>query len=79
MCIAATKQHFMEKAHGVFIITLLKMLYFFVLIRVHYLIVIRKMIFLGLGEGDISGINGGFDAPEKHSVLVLVKERQNST
>ena len=37
------------------------------------------MIFLGLGEGDISGINGGFDAPEKHSVLVLVKERQNST
>ena len=39
----------------------------------------QKNDFLGLGEGDISGINGGFDAPEKHSVLVLVKERQNST
>ena len=55
----------MEKAHGVFIITLLKMLFFLVLIRVHYLILIRKMIFLGLGGGDISGINGGFGAPEK--------------
>ena len=29
------------------------------------------------GEGDTFGINGSFDAPEKSSVLILVKQMEN--
>ena len=37
----------------------------------------QKNEFLILDEGDTFGINGSFGAPEKDSVLILVKQEQN--
>ena len=46
MCIVATENHLMEKAHGVLMMTLLEMLKYLGLIIVHHLILtIVKMIF----------------------------------
>ena len=39
----------------------------------HLILIIKKNVFLILGEGDTFGINGIFGPTEKSLVLILVK------
>ena len=48
------------------------------LIIVHHpILIILKIIYLILGEGDTFDFNGNFGAPEKKLILILVKHAQN--
>ena len=52
-CIAVTEYHLMKKVHGALVMTKLEMLQVLVLTLVyHLLLIIAKLTFLGLGEGD---------------------------
>ena len=64
--------HFLEKVHGVLVMTLLEMLSFLVLIIVHHL-----NNCLILGERPINGINDRTSAAGKNWVLTLVKQKQH--
>ena len=43
----------------------------------HLILIIKKNVFLILGEGDTFGINGIFGPTEKSLVLILVKQRKS--
>ena len=60
------KQPLMVQVHGVLVMTLLGILYFLVMIRVHDLmLIIPKLIFLVLGAGPAYDINDRVDAAEQ--------------
>ena len=75
MCIVAMEHHFIEKAHGFFMMTLL------IIIGVDNSSSSntdnRKTHFLILDKGDTFGLNGNLGAPEKSLILTLVNQRPN--
>ena len=69
-----TEQKLIVQVHGGLVMALLEMIYFFVLIRVHYhMLKTAKNNFLILGLGPTYGMNGSFDSPEKKFSINFTK------
>ena len=75
-CVPVMKQPLMVQVHGVLVMTLLGILYFLVMVRVHDLmLIIPKLIFLVLGAGPTYDINGSVVAAEQKYSTSFSKAR----
>ena len=72
MCTVAVEHHLMEKVSGVFIMALPAITFF------HYLmLILPRIIFLVLGEGDTFGINEISGEPENKTSINFNKANGN--